>query len=212
MLGERLSQLIPFEALKIAAGLLLLTPAVPLLFMGEEYAETAPFQYFTSHSDHDLIEAVRAGRAAEFGAFRWKGEPPDPQSESTFAACLLNWELRGQSPHRELLAFYRELLSLRRTLPALQRIDKNASHAEIGSEVLVLHRKHSRHPVTAVFNLGSKVARFDFPADPGIWTLLLDSSDIRFGGPGKSLPSTISEPGETHLSLGDYQMGLFVRA
>jgi maltooligosyltrehalose trehalohydrolase len=124
----------------------------------------------------------------------------------------LNWALRGQSPHREVLAFYRELLRLRSTLPALQRIDKTASHAEIGSEVLVLHRKHSTHPVTAVFNLGSKVARFDFPADRGIWTLLLDSSDIRFGGQGKSLPSTISEPGETHLSLGDYQMGLFVRA
>jgi len=214
MLGERLSQLVPFEALKVAAGLLLLTPAVPLLFMGEEYGETAPFQYFTSHSDHNLIEAVRRGRGEEFAAFRWKGEPQDPQSESTFAACLLNWELRGQSPHRELLAFYRELLSLRSTLPALQRIDKNASHAEIGegSEVLVLHRKHSRHPVTAVFNLGPKVERFAFPAGSGSWTLLLDSSDIRFGGQGKSLPSTISEPVETHLRLGDYQMGLFVRA
>jgi maltooligosyltrehalose trehalohydrolase len=214
MLGERLSQLVSFEALKVAAGLLLLTPAVPLLFMGEEYGETAPFQYFTGHSDHDLIEAVRRGRGEEFAAFRWKGEPPDPQSESTFAACLLNWELRGQSPNRELLAFYRELLSLRRTLPALQRIDKNASHAEIGegSEVLVLHRKHSRHPVTAVFNLGPKVERFAFPADSGSWTLLLDSSDIRFGGQGKSLPSTISEPVETHLRLGEYQMGLFVRA
>jgi maltooligosyltrehalose trehalohydrolase len=214
MLGERLSHLVPFEALKVAAGLLLLTPAVPLLFMGEEYAETAPFQYFTSHSDQGLIQAVRAGRREEFAAFRWKGEPPDPQSESTFAACLLNWGLRGQSPHRELLAFYRALLSLRRTLPALQRIDKNASHAEIGegSEVLVLHRKHSRQPVTAVFNLGPRVARVAFPADLGSWTLLLDSSDIRFGGQGKSLSSTISEPAETHLRLGEYQMGLFVRA
>ncbi len=213
MLGERLSKLVSFEALKIAAGLLLLTPAVPLLFMGEEYGETAPFLYFTSHSDHGLIEAVRAGRAAEFAAFPWQGEAPDPQLESTFEACRLNWKLRGQSRHRELLAFYRELLRLRRTLPALQRIDKSASHAEIaqGSDALVLHRKHSRHPVTAVFNLGPKVARVAFPADSG-WTLLLDSSDIRFGGQGKSLSSTISEPGETHLRLGDYQMGLFVRA
>jgi len=213
MLGERLSQLVPFEALKVAAGLLLLTPAVPLLFMGEEYAETAPFLYFTSHSDRDLVQAVRAGRREEFAAFRWKGEPPDPQSESTFGTCVLNWDLREQARHRELLAFYRELLNLRRTLPALQRIDKNASYAEIaqGSDALVLHRKHSNHPVTAVFNLGPRVAHVAFPGDSG-WTLLLDSSDIRFGGQGKSLSSTISEPGETHLRLGEYQMGLFVRA
>jgi maltooligosyltrehalose trehalohydrolase len=182
--------------------------------MGEEYGETAPFQYFTSHSDRDLIQAVRAGRREEFAAFRWQGEPQDPQSESTFAACLLNWDLRRQSRHRELLAFYRELLRLRRTLPALQRIDKSGSHAEIaqGSEVLVLHRDHSRQAVTAVFNLGPKVARFAFPTDLDSWTLLLDSSDVRFGGPGKSLSSTISEPTEEHLRLGEYQMGLFVRA
>ena len=64
---------------------MLLSPFVPLLFMGDEYGETAPFQYFVSHSDPSLIEAVRKGRREEFAAFKWKGEPPDPQDEGTFS-------------------------------------------------------------------------------------------------------------------------------
>src|SRR5574341_367200 len=75
MLGERLSNIIPFEGLKLAAGVVLLSPFVPLLFMGEEYGEEAPFLYFVSHSDPDLIEAVRKGRKQEFTAFNWKGNP-----------------------------------------------------------------------------------------------------------------------------------------
>jgi maltooligosyltrehalose trehalohydrolase len=213
MLGERLSRLVSFDALKIAAGLLLFSPAVPLIFMGEEYGETAPFQYFTSHSDGDLIEAVRKGRREEFAAFGWKGEAPDPQSEATFAACVLHWSLRAQSPHRELLAFYRELLNLRRTLPALQRLDKAASQAEMleGTSALVLHRNHAAQPVIAIFNLEGTASQFLFPATSGSWTNLLDSRDRRFGGRGKSLPTVISEPASTHLTLDGHQMGLFVR-
>ncbi|NIT53369.1 MAG: malto-oligosyltrehalose trehalohydrolase, partial [candidate division Zixibacteria bacterium] len=82
MLGERLSQLVPFEALKLVAGMLLLSPNIPLLFMGEEYGERAPFLYFVDHGDENLIKAVRQGRKAEFKEFKWKGEPPDPQSPS----------------------------------------------------------------------------------------------------------------------------------
>jgi maltooligosyltrehalose trehalohydrolase len=213
MLGERLSRLVSFDATKIAAGLLLLSPAVPLIFMGEEYAESAPFQYFTSHSDRDLIEAVRKGRRQEFAAFGWKGEAPDPQSEATFAACVLHWNLREQSPHRELLDFYRELLNLRRTLPALQRLDKVASSAEFleGTDALVLRRDHAVQPALAILNLEPKAAHFLFPAASGSWMNLLDSRDRRFGGPGKSLPVVISEPADTHLTLDEHQMGLFVR-
>jgi maltooligosyltrehalose trehalohydrolase len=212
MLGDRLSALVPFEALKVAAGLLLLSPSVPLLFMGEEYGETAPFQYFTSHSDHDLIEAVRKGRQEEFSAFAWRGQPPDPQSESTFAGCILNWSLRDQSPHREMLAFYGELSALRRTVPALQRLDKAATIAEEPRPgMIVLHRKHARHPAMAVFNFGPEAAEFCLPSGPGEWTNLIDSYDMRFGGPGKSSPSTISGREKAHLTLGKYQMCLYVR-
>jgi maltooligosyltrehalose trehalohydrolase len=80
MLGERLSALLSFEAKKLAACAVLLSPYVPLFFMGEEYDEPAPFLYFISHEDEALVRAVRDGRKAEFAAFKWQGEPPDPQS------------------------------------------------------------------------------------------------------------------------------------
>src|SRR5437667_2761407 len=82
--GQRLSALVDFESQKLAAGATLLSPFVPLLFMGEEYSETAPFQYFTSHLDASLVEAVRRGRREEFAAFGWEGTVPDPQDEGTF--------------------------------------------------------------------------------------------------------------------------------
>ena len=96
MLGERLASLVSFESLKLAAGAILLSPFVPLIFMGEEYGEKAPFLYFVSHSDPALIEAVRKGRAEEFRAFRWEGEPLDPQSKDTFARCKLHWDERNR--------------------------------------------------------------------------------------------------------------------
>src|SRR5205823_2004810 len=90
MMGERLGQLVSLEAYKLASSVTLLSPFVPLLFMGDEYGETAPFQYFVSHTDPRLIEAVRHGRKAEFSSFKWTGEPPDPQDEQTFERSKLN--------------------------------------------------------------------------------------------------------------------------
>ncbi|NJL94913.1 MAG: malto-oligosyltrehalose trehalohydrolase, partial [Anaerolineae bacterium] len=119
MLGERLTQLTDLDGLKLAAALLLCAPYTPMLFMGEEYGEVAPFLYFVSHSDPDLVEAVRQGRAAEFASFNWSADPPDPQAESTFQRSQLKHELRHTGHHAELLALYRELLALRRARPAL---------------------------------------------------------------------------------------------
>src|SRR5205807_218069 len=83
MLGERLSGLVSFEGLKLAAGITILSPFIPLLFMGEEYGETAPFPYFVDHSDPALIKQVRQGRRKDFARFDWQGDPPDPSEEST---------------------------------------------------------------------------------------------------------------------------------
>jgi maltooligosyltrehalose trehalohydrolase len=78
MLGERLSALTDLEGCKLAAATLLTAPFVPMLFMGEEHGETAPFQFFVSHADPALRDAVRTGRREEFAAFAWRGEAPDP--------------------------------------------------------------------------------------------------------------------------------------
>ncbi len=112
--GERLTQLLSFEALKLAAGVIILSPFVPLLFMGEEYGEVAPFQYFISHTDPELVDAVRRGRREEFARFLGQAEPPDPASEETFQRSKLNHSLRQIEPHRVLWDFYRELLGIRR--------------------------------------------------------------------------------------------------
>jgi len=105
--GERLSRLVSFQALKLAAGFLLLSPYVPLLFMGEEYGETAPFFYFISHADSRLVEAVRRGRQQEFAAYAWQAEPPDPQEEATFLRSKLQPQLRSQRQNQVLREFYR---------------------------------------------------------------------------------------------------------
>src|SRR5690606_3279569 len=77
MLGERLSQLVSFEMLKLAAGVLLSSRFVPMLFMGEEYGEEQPFLYFVDHGEPELVKAVREGRKNEFKSFQWEGEVPD---------------------------------------------------------------------------------------------------------------------------------------
>ena len=112
-LGERLAALVPFEAVKLAAGIVLLSPFVPLVFMGEEYGETAPFLYFTSHTDADLAEAVRRGRRAEFSLSESATEVPDPQSEGTFQRSRIHFEQRLAPPHRHVWDLYRDLLRFR---------------------------------------------------------------------------------------------------
>src|SRR5262249_49885160 len=117
--GDRLSVLVDFEGLKLAAGLVLLSPYIPLLFMGEEYGEPAPFQYFVSHTDPGLVEAVRRGRREEFKKFDWQGDTPDPQAEATFERSKLNTRLASQGAGAILHRFYQKLLELRRKVPGL---------------------------------------------------------------------------------------------
>ncbi len=118
--GDRLSALVSPDAQRLAAALLLLAPYVPMLFMGEEYGEVAPFLYFVSHSDRDLVEAVRKGRREEFRSFGWTGEVPDPQSEETFARSRIHFERGSQGEHARTRAIYREMLAVRREEPALR--------------------------------------------------------------------------------------------
>ena len=203
MQGERLTALVSFESLKLAAGAVILSPFLPLLFMGEEYGETAPFQYFVSHSDPDLVESVRNGRKEEFSDFLWQGDPPDPQAEETFARSRLNHALREEETHRVLESFYRELLRLRRSIPALAHLSKDSVTATPLEEQRVLLVRRAA-PGPAVFNEilivlsfadeGSKPASIRFPE--GAWRKILDSADERWGGPGGQVPETVEDGGE----------------
>lgn len=190
MKGERLSTLVSFEALKLTAGLVILSPYIPLLFMGEEYGEEAPFLYFVSHSDPDLIEAVRQGRAEEFGSFNWKEPPPDPQNIQTFNRSKLNREKRTQEKNSGLREFYQYLIQLRKTVPALYHLEKKhlPIHVLPQDKVLIFKRNWEKSRILIILNFNEikKTVRFTFPA--GKWKKLADSSDHQWRGPGSLLP------------------------
>jgi maltooligosyltrehalose trehalohydrolase len=203
MLGERFSTLVSFEQLKLAAGLLLLTPNIPMLFMGEEYGETAPFQYFISHTDPDLVEAVRAGRRQEFAAFAWQNEAPDPQAEATFLACKLDHSRRAQGQHRVLLALYRELIRLRHDLPALSQLRRDRLEIQPfeTSKSLYMLRWSNTDEVALVFNFHDTPVKLTVPLSPGRWSTILDSADDRWNGNGGSMSTTVASEGEVTLDV-----------
>ncbi len=191
LLGERLSQLVNFESLKLAAGALLLAPYVPLLFMGEEYAEEAPFQYFVSHTDAELVAAIREGRKAEFKAFRWEQECPDPQAVETFAASKLKWDQRDHGRHRTMLAFYRRLLELRRGIPHVVGKKNLTVESVPRQKVLIWQRKHEWGRVGGVMNFSEQTQQVLLPEARSTWTKILDSADPRWDGPGATPLATV---------------------
>jgi maltooligosyltrehalose trehalohydrolase len=210
--GERLSQLVSFEKLKLAAGAVLLSPFIPLLFMGEEYGETAPFQYFVSHSDPALIEAVRHGRREEFAAFTGQGEPPDPAAAPTFLRSKLNHDL-GREGHRILFEFYKELFRLRKELPALARLSKEDLEAVAyeTEKALFVRRWAAASEVFIVFNFGDEAASVTLPVPAGFWWIRLDSRDRRWLGDGSVAPILLRSEGQVMLALSPNAFALFVK-
>ena len=176
--GDRLSTMVPLEAVKLAAGLMFASPALPLLFMGEEYGETSPFQFFTSFLDPALVDAVRTGRATEFARFGWQGELPDPGAPATFLRSRLNHALATAPRHRELREYYRRWLGLRAEHPALGARHKDRAKVSIDGDVLTLSRSAPEGAaITLVANLSGE--RRALP--PARGRILLDSADPRFG-------------------------------
>jgi len=208
--GERLSSLVNFESLKLAAGANLLSPFVPLLFMGEEYGETAPFLYFTSHSDPDLAEAVRRGRAAEFESFSWQGEIADPQADSTFANSRLKHVLAQEEPHRTLLRFYQMLLRFRKE-QGLGHAGAPTVKEFASSKALATLQDTGRSQLVMLFNFGDAAADLGDAVPPGKWEKKLDSSDLEWLGPGSNVPSAIEGSAEP-LALNPRSFAVFERA
>ena len=183
--GDRLVAQAGFERAKLAAGAVLMAPYLPLLFMGEEYGETAPFAYFTSHEGRELAEAVSSGRTGEFAAFRWQGTPPDPQAEETFRSARLGWEARSDGAHAGVLAFYRELLRLRRERAPLAGDDPGRLETARSDDprVVWVRRAAGADEALACLHFGERDAALDVPFG-GEWRVALDSADARFAGPG----------------------------
>jgi maltooligosyltrehalose trehalohydrolase len=172
--GERSAALMSEGRLRVAAALLLTAPFVPLLFQGEEWGASTPFQYFTGHADRELGQVVSAGRRREFAYFGWDpAAVPDPQDPATFERSRLDWAELEKEPHAGLYEWYRTLIALRRRLPALSdpRLDRTRTEYDEAGGWLVIHRG----PVAIASNLGGKA--WTFEAGPG--TAVLAASDPR---------------------------------
>jgi maltooligosyltrehalose trehalohydrolase len=212
MKGERLSTLVPFEALKLAAGMVLLSANIPLLLMGEEYGEQAPFQYFVSHTDPPLVDAVRNGRKKEFGAFVQQGEMPDPSSEETFLLSKIHLDLHRHGKHQTLFEFYRTIVKCRKEIPSLSHLGKKEIEVNVSKERLlfVMRRRYGEDRVCGIFNFFEKPAECSLLLEKGIWQRVLDSSSNEWGGPGSSLPESIPSRGsEVRMSLQGYSFVLY---
>ncbi len=201
-LGERLNQDIALDAYRAASALLLLSPYTPMLWMGQEWAATSPFLYFTDHHA-ELGRLVTEGRRAEFAGFTaFSGaQVPDPQARETFLRSKLRWGECAQPPHAGVLRLYHDLLELRRRLPALrERARASFDVAAVGESALALRRRGPAPEDTllVVVNLRGAL-RLDLAARPETaapdgrrWAALLDSEDERYGGRG---PARLADDG-----------------
>ncbi len=186
--GDRMSSLIGLQRLKVGAALLMTAPFVPLLFMGEEWAAATPFQYFTNHPEPELGRAVSQGRKREFAAFGWDpAEVPDPQDETTFQRSKLDWDEPDRQPHAEILDWYKRLIRLRRSAPALstgRREDVRVRFDEDDKWLVI-----QRGPVAVACNFDDKPHTLPLPPDQDPTVLLASSPSIQPADSQVELPA-----------------------
>jgi len=153
--GERIAALTSSDLVKVTAALVLLSPFTPMLFMGEEWAASTPWQYFTDHQDPQLAESVRKGRRNEFKAFGWEpSQVPDPQDVDTMRRSVLDWTEVSRAPHDDVLRWHRELIELRRANPVLQTGCFPSVSVDEPARLLVV----DHGPLVVVANFGSAQA------------------------------------------------------
>ena len=183
--GERLSMLVSFEKQKLAAAALMLSPYIPMLFMGEEYGEDTPFYFFVSHHDKNAVKAVQEGRRREFEKFGMKeGENfPDPAADETFTNCILQWNKRTEGKYAIILAWNKMLIGLRRNNHILNNFNKsNVKAFALGEEGLVIHRQtdDGREHLFCCLNLSGKEIKYTVPPYTKRWKKLLDSKEQKW--------------------------------
>ena len=184
--GERIGHLAGVDRQLAAAALVLLGPFVPLVFQGEEWAASTPFPYVADHDDPDLAAAVRRGRIAELAAFGWPPEAvADPEDPATAAAAVLRWDEPAEGDHARALAWYRDLIALRRTTPALRAgpLDQADLHADDALGVVRMRRG----PIEVIANLGAAAVAVALP--PAASLALASHPDVDLVDGAASLPA-----------------------
>ena len=184
MLGERSSQLFSAAMQRLMAAAVMVSPYLPMLFMGEEWSASTPFQYFVSHSDEHLIQAVREGRKAEFKDFHGDGEAPDPQSEETFLTSRLDWDELAKEPHRHMLNYYRALITLRKKLPALKYPERGNLAVNIDEQMnlLTLRRTCEEQDLICLMNFSQVSQTPSVEEDFREWQQVFNSADPYWQG------------------------------
>jgi maltooligosyltrehalose trehalohydrolase len=216
--GRRLSSLVSLEQQKLATALLLCSPFLPLLFMGQEYGETAPFLFFTSFQDANLVEAVREGRRKEFAAYYADTDFPDPQAEATFQESKLDWARLSQPPFTEVLSLYRSLLSLRRRHSCLNNCRKDLTEVAFDEKakwLVMLRADPSGERALLICNFSEHAQAMAIRSDRRRWQLTLWTADPTYGGnSGTTRPRNLIAADDpiTWLSLSGFSTALYLSA
>ena len=184
--GDRIVDIVGLPLAKVGAAVVLLSPFIPMLFQGEEFASSSPFQYFAHHEDADLAKAVSAGRKKEFAAFGWdEGIIPDPESRDTFQRSKLNWAEIGEGDHAEMLAWIKELIQLRRHTSALN--DGNLQAEEVTFDEGKRWLTMKRGEVEVFLNIGK--APVSLPNETGLPLRLASGPGVQVSDSEVTLPA-----------------------
>jgi len=166
-MGERLEHLVGMDAAKVALGIVLLAPYVPMLFMGEEFAASTPFLYFADHDDEEMRKAVSEGRKREFSAFGFWDEVPNPEDFKTFADSKLDWNEISEGKHAEMLGWTKALIKLRRNTVSLN--DGSMQRLRVSTDDVRRTLVMQRNEVRVLVNLGREVQPFDLLQQEGLF-------------------------------------------
>ena len=184
--GDRVEQIVGMDRAKVAAGIVLTAPFIPMIFQGEEFAASTPFQYFADHEDPEMAKAVKTGRRGEFAAFGWKPEEiPDPEKVETFERSKLKWDEVHEGRHAEMLAWYQRLIELRRGSASLNDGAPGQTKVSFDEEKRWLVME--RGAVTVMCNLG--LGTVELENSRRLPLLLASRGDVEAGGERVVLPS-----------------------
>jgi maltooligosyltrehalose trehalohydrolase len=163
-LGDRVHESAGFDRAMVGAALVLTAPFVPMIFQGEEWAASSPFQYFADHDDPEIAQSVSQGRTREFAAFGWDpSNVPDPEKKETFERSKLKWDEATQGDHARMLAWYRDLIRLRRSTPALN--DGEPGRTRVRCDANARWLEMERGSIRVLCNLGDRAQKFPAAKD-----------------------------------------------